>query len=183
MNPRRLAPLIRLRFALTSRSRAAAGIARDAARYESLAADLSAGAGARPIFVPAMVGVDEDMRRWSYWMLLAHNAIVNRGITAVTVALAEGREPDGAALIDPKRDVLPGPEVGPEQLDVFRDSVAGHLAAVAGLDRLRGTATRPHPLFGDFDAHKWHCMFGFHLKVHMKQAHLVARGAREARPD
>ena len=32
-----------------------------------------------------MRGVDEDMRRWSFFMILEHNAIVNRSITASVV--------------------------------------------------------------------------------------------------
>lgn len=40
---------------------------------------------------------------------------------------------------------------------------------------LRGTAKYPHPLFGLYDAHMWHAMFGFHLKLHYKQAQMLVR--------
>jgi hypothetical protein len=46
---------------------------------------------------------------------------------------------------------------------------------VKGLERLRGTETAHHPIFGDFDAHKWNCMFSFHLGLHHKQAVHVVR--------
>ena len=177
MNPALLGPLIRLRFTFTSRAAADRTIERAERRYLELAAGLSAEQGRCPVAVPPMRGVDPEMRDWSYFQLLAHNALVNRSMTEVVVSLATGAEPGPAARIDPKRDVLPGPDVGPEQVAVFRDSITAHQAAVAGLERLRGAGARRHPLFGTFDAHKWHCMLGFHLVIHLKQARLVATGA------
>jgi len=53
--------------------------------------------------------------------------------------------------------------------------VRQHLQAVGGLAMLLGTSTFNHPVFGVFDAHKWHCMFSFHLKIHYKQAQHVVR--------
>jgi hypothetical protein len=49
---------------------------------------------------------------------------------------------------------------------------------VKDLGELRGTKTTPHPIFGDFDAHKWNCMFSFHLRLHYKQAAYVVRTAK-----
>lgn len=71
---------------------------------------------------------------------------------------------------------MPSANPGLEQIAALEDSVKGHLATVASLDRLRGTRSRPHPLFGSFNAHFWHCMFGFHLQVHLKQARLIVAG-------
>jgi hypothetical protein len=96
--------------------------------------------------------------------------IVNRSIAATVEALALGKEPFGAALINTKTDVLPKGLSGPEQIELFQQSVDDYLAMVATLPTLRGTAETMHPVFGSFDAHKWHCMFGFHLGLHLKQA-------------
>jgi hypothetical protein len=167
---------VRTRFRLTSRAAASRVISRAADRYLGLAQQVDANAARRPVAVPSMLGVDPDMRHWSYWMLLEHNTIVNRAISAQTVALAEGTRLAGD--FDPKRDVMPTETAGPEQAAAFAESVRDHLAAVAVLRPLRGTPTTPHPLFGDFDAHKWHCMLGFHLNVHMRQARLVAAASR-----
>jgi hypothetical protein len=46
---------------------------------------------------------------------------------------------------------------------------------------LRGTGTSPHPVFGDFDAHKWNCMFTFHLGLHLPQAEYVVGKAMASR--
>jgi hypothetical protein len=168
---------VRAKFALTSREAASKQIRRLGDKYLELAGRLDAVTGAMVARVPAMQGVDEDMRNWSYFMLLEHNAIVNRSITEIVCSLAEDREPGPAARINPKTDVLPDGTSGPEQVVAFRQSVDAHLKAILLLGKLRETAMRPHPVFGDFNAHQWHCMFGFHLMIHFKQARLVATHA------
>lgn len=125
-----------------------------------------------------MPGVDEDMRRWSFFMILEHNAIVNRAITATVAQLAQGEAPSGAAMIDPKKDVMPSVESGESQVESFADSVRQHLHTVKNLGNLRGTNTAPHPVFGAFDAHQWNCMFVVHLGLHLRQAEYVAVKAR-----
>ena len=145
--------------------------------YLKLADRLPAEAGQRCIEVPWMPGIDEDMRKWSYFMILEHNAIVNRAITATVVQLARGEAPSGAAMIDPKNDVMPSTSAGDSQIELFADSVRQHLDAFKDLKSLRGTKTAPHPVFGAFDAHQWNCMFAFHLDLHLRQARFVAAKA------
>lgn len=169
--------VVRTMLALTGRRSSSRNAQAMMSKYLALAEGLDLESGARPVEVPPMQGVDEDMRRWSYWMLLEHNAIVNRSITAIVVQLARGEPLHGAARIDPKSDVMPAAAAGPEQRENFRESILEHTRAVAGLGRLRGTATFPHPLFGDFDAHRWHGMLALHLRVHLRQAEFVARAA------
>jgi hypothetical protein len=161
--------VIRTRFILTTRRQASGLIRSSANRYLELADRLGA-KGGTPATVPAMIGVDPEMRGWSFLQILEHNAIVNRSIAAIVEALALGREPSGAALINPKTDVLPLGISGPEQVEEFRSSVDDYLSMITTLPDLRGTAERPHPVFGSFDAHKWHCMFGLHLGLHLRQA-------------
>jgi hypothetical protein len=120
------------------------------------------------------MGVDEDMRDWSFFMILEHNTIVNRSVAGVVRSLALGEDLPASARIDPKRDVMPSADPGAEQVEAFRDSVESHLATVARLPGLRRTSRLPHPVFGDLDAHGWHCMFGLHLEIHLKQAETVA---------
>lgn len=71
------------------------------------------------------------------------------------------------------RDVLPSSNPGEEQRQLFRMSVEDHLKVVSGLGRLRGGLRTRHPVFGQFDAHSWHCMFGLHLIIHYKQAKYI----------
>jgi hypothetical protein len=87
--------------------------------------------------------------------------------------LALGEMLHGDAVIDPKRDVMPSLNPGPEQTEGFRESVENHLEVVKALPPLHGTQTSTHPLFGQFTAHFWHCLFSFHLKIHLRQTRMV----------
>ncbi|MEM7791781.1 MAG: hypothetical protein AAF546_10300, partial [Verrucomicrobiota bacterium] len=134
---------------------------------------------AKIVQVPAMPGVDPEMQEWSFFMLMEHNAIVNRSISALVEHLVNGSPMAEAGKIDPKTDRLPRNSAGLEQIEQFRKSVEDHLKMSSGLKRLRKTPTKRHPIFGEFDAHQWHCMFGFHLMLHFKQARLIAKGSKE----
>ena len=165
--------LIRSRMALTTRERASGQIRQCLLNYRGLYSSVGVDEARRPVTVPPMLGVDEEMRPWSLFMILEHNVIVNRSVTSVVRALALGETPDGGGVIDPKRDVMPSADPGPEQIDLFRESVERHLEVVTGLPNLRGTRTKRHPVFGRLDAHGWHCMFGLHLQIHLWQAEEV----------
>jgi hypothetical protein len=167
---------VRTSFLLTSRKRASQKAEGLLQEYLKLCRGLSTEDGQQCVEVPWMPGIDDDMRRWSLFMILEHNAIVNRAITATVVQLARGEAPSGAAMIDPKKDVMPSMSAGNAQIEVFADSVQQHLRVVKDLTKLRGTKTTPHPVFGAFDAHQWNCMFAFHLGLHLRQAkYVVAR--------
>ena len=172
---------IRTLFTFTSRKKALEKSELILRQYAKLADGLSKEAGQRCIEVPPMRGVDEDMRKWSFFMILEHNAIVNRSMTATVVQLARGEELSGPATINPKTDVMPSSLADASQFKDFADSIASHITAVKSLRRLRGTGTSPHPVFGDFDAHKWNCMFTFHLGLHLPQAEYVIGKAKASR--
>jgi hypothetical protein len=142
-------------------------------QYMDLAAGLKDEGARMTVEVPPMRGVDEDMRRWSFFMLLEHNTIVNQSITASVVQLANGEPLSGRATIDVKQGVMPSSSADESQVELFAQSVADHIAAVRGLGNLRGTKTSRHPIFGQFDAHKWNCMFAFHLHIHLPQARFI----------
>jgi hypothetical protein len=169
---------VRVLFMMTSRDRPINQVKRLLEDYMELAKGLSRENGSRAIMVPPMLGVDEDMRRWSFFMILEHNTIVNTAITATIQHLVSGGPIRSAAKINFKTNVMPSISAGEEQLSRFHDSVDLHLKEVSTLGRLRGTKTAPHPVFGDFDAHKWNCMFAFHLKIHYGQAKYVVRATR-----
>ncbi|MEX0330824.1 MAG: DinB family protein [Puniceicoccaceae bacterium] len=176
MTDKILKAAVRSKFAITSRDQATRQIQRLTDKYLQLATGVDPESGMKSFRVPKMPGVDEDMRGWSLYMLLEHNAIVNRIMADIVGSLAKGELPKVAGKIDPKTGVMPGANPGPEQIEAFRLSVDEYLDLLPDLGALRGTATRPHPVFGDFDAHQWHCMFGFHLMIHYKQAVKIARG-------
>lgn len=168
---------IRILFTFTSREKALEKSESYLQQYSELAERTSKEAGQLCVEVPSMRGVDEDMRRWSFFMILEHNAIVNRSITATVVQLAGGEALSGPATINPKKDVMPSSAADESQIKVFSDSVSSHIEAVKNLKHLRCTATSPHPIFGEFDAHKWNCMFALHLGLHLRQAEYVVRKA------
>jgi hypothetical protein len=164
-------------FALTSRNKTSLQIGKSRDKYLALARLTNAECGTLPIVVPPMPGVDDDMRQWSFFMILEHNAIVNRSITSIIEGLVGDEEPKGAGAMDPKRDVMPSRKSGQEQVEAFRSTVEDHLRITSGLTGLRGSRRKRHPIFGEFDAHDWHCMFRFHLRIHYKQAAYVVRKA------
>ena len=169
---------VRTLFTFTSQAKALQQSEVLLRQYKELADGISNEAGQRCVEVPPMRGVDEDMRKWSFFMILEHNAIVNRSITATVVQLARGERLSGPATLNPKKDVMPTSMADESQIEVFADSVTRHMEAVKSLKRLRGTETSPHPIFGEFDAHKWNCMFAFHLGLHLPQAEYVMGKAK-----
>jgi hypothetical protein len=171
--------VVRSIFLFTSRDRAIDQANRLLDRYLGLAEGLSVEQRQCAVLVPPMRGVDEDMRQWSFFMILQHNAIVNRCISAIVEQLARNApELSGAAVMDPRKDVMPSSSAGVEQVMAFRKSVHEHVEMLKGLGKLRGTRTAPHPVFGAFDAHMWNCMFSFHLRVHYNQAEYVVRDVK-----
>ncbi|MDJ0781492.1 MAG: hypothetical protein QNJ22_05945 [Desulfosarcinaceae bacterium] len=165
-------------FTLTSRQRAIHQSAHFLRSYRRLVDGVPTALGRRRTSVPPLPGIDEEMRDWSLFMILEHNAIVNRSITAITAQLARNEPLSGPALIDMKSGVLPAANSDERALSAFQRSVTAHLKCVATLGPLRGTPTAAHPIFGNFNAHCWHCMFAFHLRVHHTQAVKVVRALR-----
>ena len=164
---------VRTKFACTSRAGATKTVAREMERTLAMAEVLGPKLSARGHEVPAMPGVDEDMRGWSLHQILEHNAIVNEQIRQVVESLHGGRPL--VSDFDAKHDTIPSFAPGEGAVVRFRDSVAAHLRMVEGLGQLRGTVRQRHPLFGFLDAHGWHCMFGFHLFLHRRQAEKLGR--------
>ena len=164
--------LVRSRFNLTSRETAVKQTKNALKAYLQLANGLDEITGSNPATVPRMLGVDEDMRAWSFFMLLRHHTIVNRAISANVSRLSLG-EPEPSKKFDVKKDVMPDVDCGIEQVALFKSSVISHLEALKQLGNLKGTRETKHPLFGPFDAHKWNCMLAFHLKIHLRQATMI----------
>jgi hypothetical protein len=164
---------IRAKLRTTSNQRAADQTRKVLGQYLALAMKVGPEQGSIPVQVPPMRGLDEDMREWSFFMILEHNTRVNRSITATVEQLARGQKLTGLAAIDPKTGVMPSAQPGMEQVKLFEESVCQHLDTVKKLGGMRGTARSHHPVFGQFDAQMWHAMFPFHLKLHVKQADFV----------
>jgi hypothetical protein len=141
MNKLFIKAVVRSLFIMTSRNRALNQTERLLNDYLELADGLSREVGIHSVKVPPMRGVDEDMRDWSFYMILEHNAIVNRSISATIQQLIQGGPLRGAAAIDPKKDVMPSQSAAEEQLQEFQKSVNGHVGLMANLGSLRGNIT------------------------------------------
>lgn len=59
--------IIRTKFLLTSRNMASGMIRSNADAYQRLADRLGAGEGMEQVTVPPMIGVDPEMRGWSFF--------------------------------------------------------------------------------------------------------------------
>jgi len=145
--------------------------------YVNLAEQLTEEQLLRSVLVPPMRGVDENMRAWSFYELLEHNAIVNRAMSSTIEQLLKGvasEDFSGAAVIDAKHDVLPN-RADPQALPDFLHSIDEHLSLLSkhNADELKRTGRSKHPLFGSFNAHMWSSMFSFHLEIHLKQAKCI----------
>lgn len=166
---------VRILFGLTSKHKAFQNTRAFSSEYMDLATQLGSKAGISKK-VPKMIGVDEDMREWSFFQLLEHHVIVNRSITNLICALVADVPESELPTIDIKHDVMPGPDAGVEQVEAFHQSVEDHLQRVSALSDLRNTGTFDHPMFGSFTAHQWTCLFAFHLKIHLRQARFLSEG-------
>ncbi|MEM7011868.1 MAG: hypothetical protein AAF585_10330 [Verrucomicrobiota bacterium] len=165
--------IIRSKFFLTSRQSATRTIETEMDLYRKIIADLGNSKCAQKVRVPKMVGVDEDMREWSVYMILEHNTIVNRQVSAQIQHLARGEIYE--TNFNPKTDVMPADSAAADEVAKFEQSVDAHLEALRSIEKMRGTLKRPHPIFGPLDAHGWNCMFGFHLQLHRRQAEAVSK--------
>lgn len=169
-----IAKAVRLKFATTSKNAATAQIQDEAQRSIGLAKSVTPEKAAQSVKVPSMLGVDPEMREWSLLQILEHNLIVNRRITETIHILLQGSPREGDDF-DPKRDVLPTKHPELSVVDDFSKSIDEHLALVDLQASLKSSLTSEHPIFGPFDPHRWHCMFGFHLQIHRKQMEAAAK--------
>lgn len=166
---------VRARFLLTSKQRCAVQSLDALAVYLGIWGQLDEVTASQRVQVAPMLGVDEDMREWSFFMLLEHNVIVCRSITARMKQLVLGEPQPALEGFDVKKDVMPSGVSGVCQVNALKAAVHDHLDIVSKMGNLRKTQVSLHPKFGLLDAHKWNCMFAFHLKLHLKQAESIAQ--------
>lgn len=165
---------VRLKFATTSKDAATAQIREEAQRSIDLATSVTPEKASHSVKVPAMRGIDPEMREWSLLQILEHNLIVNQHITQTIHTLLQGSVPDPDEF-DPKTDVLPTDIPDLSVIEDFSKSIEDHLALIDLQANLKSSLAADHPIFGPFDPHRWHCMFGFHLQLHRKQMEAVAK--------
>ncbi len=126
---------------------------------------------ARRVLIKRPRGLEDSSRYWSVFMTLDHLRIVNLAIAEAMVELSAGRTPGYEAST---AAVKPRPDIGEEVVTEFDQSCQALAEAGKGL---KVTATRfPHPWFGPLDAHSWHVLAGFHMRLHHGQIDRILEG-------
>lgn len=174
--------LVQWKFKRTSRKKGDAQIREHMQAYVDLLGGLTDEQACHGFQVGKMLGVDEDMRGWSLCEIIEHNTIVNHALKARVLSLLTGEMPDEYANFDVKKDVMPGlgEEFRKANVDQFVESVEGYLDSISSFENLKTERTAEHPVFGTFNAHQFHIMFGFHLGLHLNQANAVVAAVRGA---
>jgi hypothetical protein len=139
----------------------------------ALARRVPEGAGAIPVLINRIVGIEDSSRNWSVYMVLDHLRIVNEGITLIIDDLTHDRPVGQEVRI---QDVKPSPKSGPDTIERFVTSVENYEAAVTRLGTLGRNTRHAHPWFGPMTAHDWHCLAAIHSWVHRRQMARIKLG-------
>ena len=118
----------------------------------------------RRVLIDRLRGMEDSSRFWSVYMALEHLRIVNESIAQGIGELSAGRIPGGKVST---AAVNPRPDSGEEVVAEFTRSCE----ALAGAEKtMKVTNNRHlHPWFGRLDAHGWHVLAGFHMRLHRNQ--------------
>ena len=128
-----------------------------------------------PVQIKRIPGLEAVSTNYSLAMVADHLARVNHAIAALLTELAANRASNMSA--DPA-DYKPPTDAQPEPS--LQSLVDAHVAierALANTDPIeQSTLNHTHPWFGPLPARNWACFPTFHNQIHLKQAHLIAKG-------
>ena len=156
---------------LFTKQKATAFFCREAETILGIVDDVDYDFASQRVLVPRFQGMEDSSRNWSLFMVLNHLIRVDRDILRTIDLLHDGVIPRGEVDVAIYK---PDPDCGAETIEIFRDTVLEYRQFVESAGSLRGTPRLPHPWFGPLDAHQWHCLAGFHHRIHRKQARKVA---------
>ena len=156
----------------TSFDRATRDFQVEVRRIEELCGVFSPDDFVRRVTIPPLLGLEDDERHWSAAMVVEHVVRVGEEIGRTLIFLSRGQTPPAA--FDGKA-MRPRGAKGVENMPALRalahdypHLVQTELGAVTG-------GIHPHPLLGDLDLHRWHCLSVAHLRVHRRQLHEIRR--------
>jgi hypothetical protein len=126
----------------------------------------------RRVTVAPLSGLEDDERHWSASMVVEHVVLVGEAIGRTLVFLSRGQQPPVAFSREATRPrgakgveiMMPLRELGREYPHLVRTEL--------GTER---ALSHRHPLFGELDLHRWHCLSVSHLRVHRRQLHEIRR--------
>lgn len=162
---------IKLAAQVASKDRLTALFRAEAQRAIDTARLLSEANGRRRVLVPRVLGIEDNSRNWSVYMVLEHLVIVNSAIAATLPRLYAGRGVSTEVRAD---EVNPVTEAGPEQMDDLAKLVERYTDMVEKLGNLRAGIAHPHPWYGPLSAAQWHALAVVHNSVHRRHIeHIV----------
>jgi|GEM_PF-2504100 len=141
-------------------------------RIEELCGRFSPEDFVRRVTVDPIIGLEDDERPWSASMVVEHAVLTGNAIGRTLVFLSRGEQPPAPFT---REELRPRGARGVEVMVSLRELKSSYLRLVRSeLGPDRGTQHR-HPLFGDLDLHRWHCLSVAHLRVHRRQLHEIRR--------
>ncbi|AOS43873.1 hypothetical protein Verru16b_00931 [Lacunisphaera limnophila] len=156
----------------TGRGQAEAMIHAECDALIALAGDCDPAAGARPVLIPRLPGLEDSSRHWSVFMTLEHLRIVNAAVTETIGLLAAGQIPAQPAST---AAVKPAPGIDARVIKAFGRGCNELTLAAAAVPELRTAHRFPHPWFGPLDAAGWYFLAAFHLRLHRRQVETILR--------
>lgn len=124
------------------------------------------------VTVDPMIGLEDDERHWSAVMVVEHVVLVGEAIGRTLVFLSRDQEPPQPFAREALR---PRGAKGVETMGTLHQLARDYPHLVqTGLGAARH-GVFAHPIFGELDLHRWHCLSVSHLRVHRRQLHEIRR--------
>lgn len=156
----------------TSFERATADFLVEVRRIEEICGRFSADDFVQRVTVEPIIGLEDDERRWSASIVVEHAVLTGNAIGRTLVFLSRGEQPPAPFT---REELRPRGAKGVEVMAALRAFECDYPKLVrSGLGPQRDLLHR-HPLFGDLDLHRWHCLSVSHLRVHRRQLHEIRR--------
>jgi len=124
------------------------------------------------VTVNPIIGLEDDERHWSAAMVVEHSVLVGEAIGRTLVFLSHGQQPPEPFTREAMR---PRGAKGVEIMAALRALECEYPRLVRNDLGPRRDLQHRHPLFGDLDLHRWHCLSVSHLRVHRRQLHEIRR--------
>ena len=156
----------------TSFERATSDFQIEVRRIEEICGRFSADDFVRRVSVAPSIGLEADERHWSASMVVAHAVLVGEAIGRTLIFLSRGQQPPEPFT---RKAMRPRGAKGVETMSTLRALGRDYPRLVETELGPERTGLHRHPLFGDLDLHRWHCLSVSHLRVHRRQLHEIRR--------
>jgi len=156
----------------TSFERATADFLVEVRRIEEVCGRFSADDFVQRVTVEPIIGLEDDERHWSASMVVEHAVLTGEAIGRTLVFLSRGQPPPAPFT---REELRPRGAKGVEVMASLRALESDYPKLVRTELGPQRDLQHRHPLFGDLDPHRWHCLSVAHLRVHRRQLHEIRR--------